>query len=396
MGLIFSMFRKAFALAALGCMAAAHAASNPYFDPEKAHHTPTGFRNNHVESVRQSLPNLVRWKWNAWLNGLPLPPQAPTPAVAADVQALAGYPRHGSPASHGPDTPMLTWIGHATVLVQAGGLNILTDPIFSERASPVQFAGPRRAQPPGVALADLPPIDVVVVSHNHFDHLDKASVVQLKALADQRSGTTVFLVPLGVKPLLQSWGIESVQELDWWDKTVVQGTEFHFTPTQHWSARSLHDAEETLWGAWSVFGPTLHWYFAGDTGYSQDFADTRRHFQERWPEPGTGFDLALIPIGAYEPRWFMQRQHVDPAQALQIHRDLGARRSIGIHWGTFPLTDEPLDQAPKDLQRARCEAGIAQQAFGTLAIGETVLLPPRLTPRQATMDPPAAAPDICN
>lgn len=358
-----------------GCLCAqlSAAGTNAYFNPEKSHHTATGFRNNHVERVTHSLPTVARWQWNAWREGLPSKPQTPVPVVRPDLATLHTYPRELFVSDGLPDAPALTWIGHATALVQAGGLNVLTDPMFSERAFPVQLAGPRRAQPPGVALADLPPIDVVLLSHNHFDHLDRASVVHLQALATRRGATTLFLVPLGVKPLLQRWGIEAVQELDWWDSVSVQGTEFHLTPTQHWSGRGLSDESKTLWGAWAVFSPALHWYFAGDTGYSLDFADTRQHFRERQSDAlGGGFDLALIPIGAYEPRWFMQGQHVNPSEAVQIHRDLGAKRSVGIHWGTFPLADEPLDQAPKDLEAALYGAALPKPEFETLAIGATV------------------------
>ncbi len=353
-------------------IASAGAATNPYFNPDKKHHTPSGFRNNYADRITQSLPTIVGWQWDAWRKGLPPAPEVPTPVVPADLTALNGYARDAIASLTHPDAPTVTWIGHATTLVQAGGLNILTDPMFSERAFPVQFAGPRRAQPAGIALADLPPIDVVLVSHNHLDHLDKASVVQLHAMALQRGGTTRFLVPLGLKPLLQRWGIETVDELDWWSSVSVRGTDFFLTPTQHWSARGLGDESETLWGAWAVFSPSLHWYFAGDTGYSQDFADTKMHFHDRQTDAlGGGFDLALIPIGAYEPRWLMQKQHVNPTEALQMHRDLGAKHSIGIHWGTFPLSDEPLDQAPKDLAKALNEAGLQHSMFSTLAIGET-------------------------
>ena len=163
-----------------------------------------------------------------------------------------------------------------------------------------------------------------------------------------------------------------------------RGTEFHLTPVQHWSARGLTDRSATLWGGWSVFAPDFHWYFTGDTGYSQDFTDTRRHFSKRWPAPGDGFDLALIAVGAYEPRWFMASQHVNPADAVQIHKDLGTRRSVGVHWGTFALTDESLDQPPKDLALARQAQGLSEQDFFLLAIGETRALPARLALKPAS------------
>jgi N-acyl-phosphatidylethanolamine-hydrolysing phospholipase D len=364
-------------------LAGAQAVDNPYYDPGKAHHTPQGFRNPVSGAMNKPLSDLLRWNWEAWREGLPPAPKTPTPRVEKpDLERLHAYARsdgQGTPVPVAVSTattpqaaPTVTWIGHATLLVQSGGLNVLTDPIFSERASPVQFAGPKRAQPPGIALEDLPPIDVVVISHNHYDHLDRNSVVAIDAQARQRGASTLFLVPLGQKPWFESIGISHVVELDWWQKHVVRGVEFHLTPVQHWSARGLSDRSQTLWGGWSVLAADLHWYFGGDTGYSRDFADTRLHFANRHTAAqGGGFDLALIPIGAYEPRWFMREQHINPLEAVQVHIDLGAKHSIGMHWGTFALTDEPLDQPPKDLIAARQEKGVSDADFSLMKIGET-------------------------
>jgi N-acyl-phosphatidylethanolamine-hydrolysing phospholipase D len=352
---------------------------NPYFDPAKPHHTRDGFKNNHADSVNKSLGDLLRWQWQAFRAGLPKPAQAPTPSTAPDLAFISSNATAGAGMR-----PALTWVGHASVLVQASGLNVLTDPVFSERASPVQFAGPKRAQPPGVSLADLPPIDVVVISHNHYDHLDRAAVVSLN---ERAKGATLFLVPLGIKPWMASLGITNVVELDWWDTHAVKpratglaDVVFHFTPVQHWSARRVGDRNQTLWGGWAVMGADFQWYFSGDTGYSADFVETRRRLAPL--QQGGGFDIALIAVGAYEPRWFMKDQHVNPAEAVQIHKDLGARRSVGVHWGTFSLTDEPLDQPPRDLAAARLAQGVADDDFFLLKIGETRLVPPRQTPRQ--------------
>lgn len=348
------------------------AAKNPYYDPSKPHHTATGFKNNYAPAISKSTWDVIKWKSHAWWNGLPKAPQQLTPVVAPNLTLLQAY------GTAGHTTPTVTWIGHASTLVQAGGLNVLTDPVFSERASPVQFAGPKRARAPGIALKDLPPIDVVLISHNHNDHLDIDSVVALDQRAKQSGHATQFLVPLGVKPWMAKLGITNVVELDWWQSHQIKQVEFHFTPSQHWSARGLTDRSETLWGAWAVFCPEFHWYFSGDTGYSKDFIDTREHFASRQTmELGGGFDLALIAIGAYEPRWFMEEQHIDPAQSVQIHKDIAAKQSIGIHWGTFELTDEALDQPPKDLALAKQQQGIAEDAFIVLKIGETKQLQPR-------------------
>jgi N-acyl-phosphatidylethanolamine-hydrolysing phospholipase D len=340
------------------------------WDPARPHHTPDGFRNVTGVQIPPPLSALLRWTWDAWRDGLPPQPHQPTPVVAPRLQLLKANTepvrRVGVQAAQAPQ-PSATWIGHATVLVQSAGLNILTDPVFSERASPVSFLGPQRAQPPGIALADLPPIDVVLISHDHYDHLDRASVVQLN---ERSGGRTLFLVPLGLKAFFTREGIANVVELDWWDVQRYQGVEFHLVPVQHWSARGLGDRMQTLWGGWAVFGPDLRWYFSGDAGYSRHFAETRERLAGH-ARDGVLFDLALLAIGAYAPRWFMHDQHMDPAEAVQAHRDLGARRSLGIHWGTFALTDEALDQPPIALAAARAKQGLAEQDFFVLPIGGT-------------------------
>lgn len=325
----------------------------------KAHHTPTGFKNNYTPEVNKSFGDFLRWQWESW--GLDKTANSPTPSVQADLALLKA-----------PASPTVTWIGHATALVQASGLNVLIDPIFSERASPVQIFGPKRAQAPGVAMADLPDIDAVLISHNHYDHLDRASVALLDEKAKAAGKTTLFIVPLGLKAWFNGIGIDSVVELDWWERHTVQGVEFHLTPVQHWSARGFNDRSATLWGGWAVLGADFHWYYAGDTGYSRDFADTAKHFAPRQTEAlGGGFDLALVPVGSYEPRWFMSQQHVNPMESVRIHQDVGAKRSIGVHWGTFQLTDEPLDQPPRDLSIAQQALGVKEVDFGVLAIGES-------------------------
>lgn len=330
-----------------------------------SHHRDGGFQNNYLDFKPRGLGDLLRWRIDAWRNDLPRPAAEATPRVATDVAFLAGNARAGAGMQ-----PSITWIGHATVLAQLGGLNLLTDPMFSERASPVAFAGPKRRVEPGLTIGQLPHIDVVLISHNHYDHLDDASVRQLAA---QDGGPPLFIVPLGIKAWLETRGILTVVELDWWQSHPVAaagGTvEVVLTPAQHWSGRGLTDRMDTLWGGYAVFAPDLHLFFAGDTAYSKDFTDIHQRFANR---PGGGdFDIALIPIGAYEPRWFMKSQHVDPAEAVQIHLDLHARQSVGIHWGTFALTDEPLDQPPRDLAAARTTRGLPEAAFSVVAIGET-------------------------
>jgi len=332
------------------------------------HHRDGRFQNNYAEFEPKGIAALLKWRMEAARAGLPKAPQQETPRVSADLAFLRANAGAGAAM-----VPALTWIGHASTLIQAGGASILTDPIFSERASPLGFVGPKRHLPPGVALAELPHIDAVVVSHNHYDHLDEQSV---KALAAQAGGPPLFVVPLGLKGWLAEVGIDNAVELDWWQSARIGAVEIVLTPVQHWSGRSLTDRMQTLWGGFAIFAPDFHVFFAGDTAYSKDFADIHARFAGRHG-PGRGFDLALIPIGAYEPRWFMRSQHVDPAEAVQIHRDLGAARSIGIHWGTFQLTDESLDEPPQALVRAARQAGLGDDDFTVLAVGATRRFAPR-------------------
>jgi N-acyl-phosphatidylethanolamine-hydrolysing phospholipase D len=334
------------------------------------HHRDGTFQNNYVEFAPRGLMALLRWKWQAWRDGLPAPPQTPTPSIVPDLGLIQANAKAGAAME-----PTVTWIGHATVLVQLGGLNVLTDPIFSNRASPLSFLGPARAQKPGLWPHELPRIDLVVISHNHYDHLDADSV---KLLDAQAGGPPLFVVPLGLKHWFEDIAIRNVVELDWWQSHKLGAVEVVLTPVQHWSGRSLGDRMQTLWGGYALFAPHLHVFFAGDTGYSQDFADIRARFAERQgASSGGGFDIALLPIGAYEPRWFMREQHVNPEEAVRIHLDLGAKASLGIHWGTFELTDESLDEPPRKLVEARRALKVADNAFYTLSVGQTRRLPPR-------------------
>jgi N-acyl-phosphatidylethanolamine-hydrolysing phospholipase D len=337
--------------------------------PAKRHHTPKGFRNNYIESVTKSLGDLLRWQMQRIRNHMPPQPTLPTPRTTADL----GFIRRNAVAG-GEMIPAVTWIGHASMLVQAGGLNVLTDPIFSRRASPVQFLGPARVLQPGVALKDLPRIDVVAISHNHYDHLDRGSIL---SLAKQPGGAPLFLVPLGLRAWLAAQGVRGAVELDWWDSHEVAASdgrrvEFQLTPAQHWSSRTPTDRNRTLWGGWAAFGEDCHWFFTGDTGYSKDFKDARERFASRQsPEQGGGFDIALIAVGACLPRWFMKDQHVDIDEAVQIHLDLGAKRSVGVHWGTFQLADDPLDQPLHELAGVCRAKGVAEDSFFLLPVGGT-------------------------
>ena len=330
--------------------------------------SPAGFQNNYLAFEPKSFGELLEWRIQASRDGLPRPPASATPTRPPDLGFI-----NANATAKAAMQPAVTWIGHATVLAQIGGINVLTDPHFSPRASPVSFLGPKRAIDPAIALSALPRIDAVLIAHNHYDHLDDASVRGLNA---QPGGPPLFIVPLGLKAWFAEREIASVVELDWWQSHTLAGpagpVELVLTPVQHWSGRGLTDRMQTLRGGYAVFAPDLHLFFTGDTGYSKDFSDIRERFAARQRiDAGGGFDLALIAIGAYEPRWFMASQHIDPAEAVQIHLDLGAKRSMGVHWGTFELTDESLDEPPRRLARARRDKGVAEETFFVTAIGET-------------------------
>ncbi len=252
------------------------------------------------------------------------------------------------------DDLRVTMVNHSTVLVQQAGSNILTDPVWSERASPFTFAGPKRRRAPGVKFDDLPPIDTVLLSHNHYDHLDIATLERLA-----QRGRSTYIVPRGVTPVLTSKGIKPVYELDWGESRQVEGATIHAVPAMHFSARWLDDRNKTLWCGYMIESPNGLVYFAGDTGFGEHFAWIR----ERFDPPR----LALLPIGAYEPRWFMSPIHMAPDEAVRAHEIIGARASVAIHHGTFQLADEGIDTPPKDL------AAIGQpDSFVVLKNGEAL------------------------
>ena len=330
---------------------------NPYYNPNKKHHRPTGFQNNYMSFRGKRWHEILRWRWQAWRAGHPQPLQTPIPVVSPDLNFIHSNAKAGLAMQ-----PAATWIGHITVLMQMAGLNILTDPVFSERCFPVQWAGPKRQTPPGLTLTELPHIDVVLLSHNHYDHMDEGTLLDLA----KKSPKTLFLVPLGVEKTFQSWGINNVQAMDWWDKKSIRGAEFIFVPAYHWSARTLLDRNTTLWGGWVVKHPRLNFFFSGDTGYSDDFKEIGKRLGP--------FDFSAIAVGAYEPRWFMKAQHINPDEAVKIHQEVGSKKSIGVHWGTFELTDEPLDQPIGDLAKARKRYGLPDSEFELLEHGQTITL----------------------
>jgi N-acyl-phosphatidylethanolamine-hydrolysing phospholipase D len=238
-------------------------------------------------------------------------------------------------------------------------VTFLTDPIWSERASPVPFAGPRRLVAPGLAFDALPPIDFVLISHNHFDHLD---VDTLRALAARRAETR-FFVPLGNAALLREAGVTNVEELDWGGEAEVRGLRILCLPSQHWSRRGLFDQRAALWASWAVLGRERRVYFAGDTGYFDGFT--------RVGEALGPFDVAALPIGCYEPDAMMRPWHLDPEAAARAGRELRAKALVPIHFGTFDLADEPLDEPPRRFREAARDEGFSDDATWVLSVGET-------------------------
>jgi L-ascorbate metabolism protein UlaG (beta-lactamase superfamily) len=265
------------------------------------------------------------------------------------------------PPTPGPEEVVVTFVGHATFLIQTGTTSILIDPVYYRRASPVSFAGPRRVRAPGVRFGDLPSISLVLLSHNHYDHCDLGTL----QLLEQRFHPPV-VTPVGNSRLLRSAGVGRIQEIDWWETASTAPLPITLTPAQHFSARHLFDRNRALWGGFLIEVGGRRILFAGDTGYGS-------HFQEIAARLSP-IDLALLPIGAYEPRWFMKDIHMNPAEAVQAHLDLAARRSIAMHFGTFQLTPEGIDEPVRELATALRERGVPAEQFRVLDVGESFRL----------------------
>jgi L-ascorbate metabolism protein UlaG (beta-lactamase superfamily) len=293
---------------------------------------------------RKGFIDVLRWQltskrssWNKWTHSQP--GNRPAPRVSGKGLRV-------------------TFINHATVLIQTQGLNILTDPIWSERASPVSWAGPKRHRSPGLRFEDLPPIDVVLISHNHYDHLDITTLVRLNAEHRPR-----FVTGLGNRALLTAREINDVVELDWWDAAKVS-EELSVTcvPAKHFSGRGLSDGDATLWSGYVLQGSGGNTYFAGDTGMGNHFVEIKNRFGP--------FRLALLPIGAYLPGWFMCPVHISPSEAVEVHHILQARVSMAIHFGTFALGDDGEFEPVLDLRKALGDKTDSHAHFWVLEHGE--------------------------
>jgi N-acyl-phosphatidylethanolamine-hydrolysing phospholipase D len=313
-----------------------------------AEHRRDGAFFNPWEPFDWSFFRFLRWRFSR--NAFDKSRAPEIPWVRNDGASLAGRERSGS----------VVWVGHATVAVHDDDDVFLTDPHFGERA-----LLPRRVVPPGIPLASVPGDAFAVVSHNHYDHLDRFTVEQLPDSIE-------WYVPLGLAEWFRARGRERVVELDWWQSAVRGRWTITCLPAQHWSRRIEQGTNSSLWCAWLLDSGARRYFFAGDTGYFAGFAEFGRRFGP--------IDLALLPIGAYEPRWFMRYQHMNPEEAYAAFRDLGARYMLGLHWGTFDLTDEPLDLPPRALREAVAAAKGDDSRVKLLAIGERWRLPEREAP----------------
>jgi L-ascorbate metabolism protein UlaG (beta-lactamase superfamily) len=322
------------------------ARDNPYYTgPVSDHFDGVRFFNPDHPDTDRSLRQMLQWKFGEkqarW------PKSVPGRQVKPDARV---------------DGLRVTMVGHATLLIQSGGLNVLTDTLWSDRASPVGFAGPRRVTPPGIAFADLPPIDVVLLSHNHYDHLDIATLRRLHA-----GHRPLIVTPLGNDTIVRRAVPDArIAVGDWGSRIALDGdADVHIVPAHHWSARGTGDRRMALWGGFMLRTPAGLVYFAGDTGYGDGaiFRSMRARFGPT--------DIALLPIGAYAPRWFMAAQHTDPDEAVRIMLDLEARQAIGIHWGGFQLTDEAREEPAALLRQSLAERGIDEARFPAASAGDT-------------------------
>lgn len=295
----------------------------------------------------KSLVDVLKWKWTS--NVKPWNSSSWPSALQKDLV-------------QNTTTHSATWITHSTVLLKLDGCTVLTDPMFSNFAGPFPWLAVKRKTAPSQPIHSLPRIDVVLISHNHYDHLDSFSLKTLISLHDP-----LLIAPLGNGPLLNSFGSKRVIELDWWDCHIIHSNlNIQLTPAHHWSRRSLGDTCRTLWGGFVIETPSRKIFFAGDTAY-------HGHFQKIYQKCGP-MDLSLLPIGAYEPRWFMKDAHMNPADAVQAHLDLHSKMSVGIHFGTFQLTDEGIDDPINDLKTALDQAKLDPLCFIAPTVGQTFFI----------------------
>lgn len=325
---------------------------NPWYDPDKAHHTPVGFRN--PEPTTRAPNALKRWRAQRKAQNLPRLPAQGYNGFQARWWQKADLTRPGDG---------IWWLGHAMLLLRLNGHYILTDPVFSKRASPLSFYGPSRKTPPPLNISELPRLDAVVISHNHYDHLDAGTLRRIK----KRFPDAHYFVPLGLKAWLRRRGIVKISELDWWQDNTLAGITFTCVPARHWSMRTFWNRNRSLWCGWVISINNVRFWFSGDSGMSQSLDQIGQRLGP--------LTAAALPIGAYAPRWFMGDSHMDPQSAVALWQALGKPLAIPIHWGVFELADEALDEPPAELTRALEQAGESPTIkFCARRIGEFVPL----------------------
>lgn len=311
--------------------------------PISDHYNGSRFFNPWGNDVSKSIVDVLKWRFSA------KPRPWPDHVENSSQPVLLKKGQSGS--------VYVTYVGHATTLIQDGQISLLTDPQWSERASPASFLGPKRIRQPGVDLSQIDHLDFVLISHNHYDHLDLPTLQRIDQLFHPQ-----FIVPLGNARILQTAGITRVKELDWWESFQM----IQLVPVQHWSTRSLIDRNQALWGGYVITLSGKKLFFAGDTGYGPHFKMIRQHCGD--------MDLSLLPIGAYEPRWFMKEQHMNPDDAVMAHLDLGSKRSLAIHFETFRLTDEGFAEPREELKKALSVHQVSDEQFLAPQIGQTLIL----------------------
>ena len=325
---------------------------NPWYNPSLPHHTPQGFRN--TSAAGHQPGDVERWRKEREAAGLPKPPRGGYEKFIHDWCQPVDLTT--------PEGDAVWWLGHASLLLRISGQYILTDPVFSRRASPVSFAGPLRKTPAVISVAGLPPIDALVISHNHYDHLDSATVRQLL----QRFPELILFVPLGLGDWFRRRGAKHIVELDWWQSYVHQGITYSAVPAQHWSMRSFWDRNCALWCGWVFEGSERRFWFSGDTGYTPELLTIAQRFGK--------LDAIALPIGAYAPEWFMATNHMDPRSAVSLWQQLGMPLAIPIHWGVFELADESLDEPVAELRQALNHTATINNNFKILNIGQYLSL----------------------